>query len=207
MAAIAAFSASVSWASCSQTARSSVSRFSRSSTRLAGAGLVFGLSCAQHGGVLAFGDLPLERLDLLLKRTRRIDRLRRRDERAGIEIRLLAVGPVEPDAELAGELERGQRVCMGALGLVDGGVSELAQRVEEVGDLSREDPFVGQPAERLLEGLPLVEVGGMVGGDQFGQQFGELPELDDGVEGSSRKYRSARPPSEVPDAGRELPER
>ena len=147
---------------------------------LAGAGVLLGLAPGTGGGILALRHLALERSDLLPQGGRGIDRLRRRHERPGFEPRLLAVGAMEPDAELAGELQRGQRLRMGALDLVGRAVPRLAQRVEHVRDLLRDDPLVGEAPQRLLEGLALSLIGALAGRDLLGQQLRELAQLEDG---------------------------
>jgi hypothetical protein len=72
---------------------------------------------------------------------------------------------------------------MGALDLVGGAVPRLAHGVEEVRDLLRYDPFVGEPPKRLLECLPLSLVGALAGGDLLGQQLRELAQLENGCGG------------------------
>jgi hypothetical protein len=73
---------------------------------LAGAGVLFRFLPSAAGGVFAFRDAALEGPDFLLKCRRGTDRRWRWGERAGLEVGLLPVGPVKPDAELPGQLQR-----------------------------------------------------------------------------------------------------
>jgi len=67
-----------------------------------------------------------------------------------------------------------------ALSVVNRDVAVLAQGVEDVRCLLRNDAFIRQPAQRFLEGFPLTPVERVVGSDQLRQKLGELPQFDDG---------------------------
>src|SRR4051812_33468076 len=78
--AIFAFAASVSWANCSQTARSSGFTTEPLLRRFAGAGFCLGVLTRLLRKALGCGHALPERSDLLLQCYRRIDRISRRDE-------------------------------------------------------------------------------------------------------------------------------
>src|SRR5690606_4511636 len=145
-----------------------------------GAGMFLSLAPGRSCGILGLGYLLAQRLDLLPQRRGGIDRLWWRDERTGVEVRLPAIGAMEPDPQRAGELERRQRIVVAALGLMHRDIPELAQGVEDVGDFLGNDPFVGQPPKRVVKGLALVAIGTMAGSDDLGSELGELPQLDNG---------------------------
>jgi len=102
--------------------------------------------CLALGGshrIFALGHPLAQNADLFAQGGRSVDRLPRRHEGARMEIRRSAVGAVEPDAERSGELQRRQRVRMFAPSLMNGCVSSLTQRVEDVCDLLGDDPVIG----------------------------------------------------------------
>jgi hypothetical protein len=65
-------------------------------------------SASDGSGVLGLGYFLAERFDFLTQRSRRIDGLGWRNERTGIEIRLLPVSAMKPDAQRTGKLQRSQ---------------------------------------------------------------------------------------------------
>jgi len=114
--------------------------------------LLLGGAAGCGGRVFGLGNFLAQRFDLIAQRDRAIDRLGWRNECAGIEGRLPSTGTMKPDAERARELERGQGLGMATCCFVDGRVPGFAQCMEDVGDLLRNDPLIGEPPERLLEG-------------------------------------------------------
>ena len=85
---------------------------------------------------------------------------------------------MEPDAQLAGELEAGQGLPVTAALLMGGSVAELAQLVEDIGRLPGNGPLEPKTPQRLLERLALADIKGVMRGDQVGDKFGELAQLE-----------------------------
>ncbi len=130
------------------------------------------------GSVLAFDHPATQGFDFFSQGRRGVDGLRRRHKRAGLEIGLFAVSAVEPDAKLASEFQRRQRIGMTARGFVRRPVARLAERVKNVGGFLWDDALIGEPAKRLLKCLPLTEIERVMGGNRLGQKFGKLAQLE-----------------------------
>ena len=141
--------------------------------------MFFGCSMRSRCGIFTFRKLALEGGDLLCECRSGINRLRRWNKRDGLEVTLLPISAMKPDAELAAELQGGQRIRMTAFRLVHRHIAHLAERMENVGCLLRDDALIGKAAQRLLEALPFVSVECMMSSDEFSEQLGQLPELDD----------------------------
>ena len=110
-------------------------------------------------------DLALERLDLGLERRRGIDRLGGRHKRPRLETGLLGVSSVEPNAELASQLQAGQGFGVTATNLVRRCIAELPKLMEDISDFARQDALERQATQSLLEALPFALVGPVVCGD------------------------------------------
>jgi hypothetical protein len=130
------------------------------------------------GGIFAFGHAPAQAVNLFSQRSRRIDGLGRRDKRPRLELGVLAVGAVEPDAKLASEFQRRQRIGMIALGFVCRPVTRFAKRMENVSGFLRDDAFVGEAAKRLLKGFAFVAIERVMGSNRLAQKLGKLAQLE-----------------------------
>lgn len=90
-----------------------------------------------EAGLLRSWELGTQAIQLVPQRCRRIRRCTRRLERAGAEA-AVAEGPVEPDSELARDLERRQCRAVVAAVPVYGLVPNAAQVMEKVDHVARE---------------------------------------------------------------------
>jgi hypothetical protein len=151
------------------------------------ASMLLGFALGSGGSVFAFGKSASQGRNLFPERHRGIDWLRGRDERAERNVGLLAVGPVKPDSELAGELECRQRVGLGSGNVVGRAVSPFSIGVEYVGRLFGDDPFEGQATERLFESLPLITIGRMMAPMSLDISSANCRSLKIDVVGSLRK--------------------
>jgi hypothetical protein len=90
---------------------------------------------------------------------------------------------MEPDGELAGDLEVGEGVAVFAGQVMGGAVAGSAQLVKEINDILRGCPFDLEAAEQV--GLRLFGGGKEAGarGDLLGKLFAPLAQLDQGGAG------------------------
>ena len=101
----------------------------------------------------------------------------RGDEGSGLEGGVLE-GAVEPDRELPGDLEGGERPFVVALKAMGRGVAAAPDLVEELGDLARDQAAVTQPAQQVELGLGGRFVQADLGRDHLTKELRELAELD-----------------------------
>ena len=99
------------------------------------------------------------------------------DEGPGLEGGVLE-GAVEPDRELPGDLEGGERPFVVALQAMGRGVAAAPDLVEELGDLARDQAAVTQPAQQVELGLGGGFVQADLGRDHLTKELRELAELD-----------------------------
>src|SRR5262249_49389673 len=90
----------------------------------------------------------------------------------------LPVGAMKPDTKLASKLQRRERITVSACGLMSRFVARLAQRMEKIGRLFRDDSIIGEPAESVVKGLAVAVVEGVMGGNPVAQKLGELAQLE-----------------------------
>lgn len=90
-----------------------------------GPDMILGLETRFGRSLFGLGDLLAQSLDFLLQRRRGIDWWRRRIEWAWPKALLPAVGAMEPDTELPGELQRSEGIAVIADHFMHGNVAEL----------------------------------------------------------------------------------
>lgn len=145
--------------------------------RLALAGFFIGQTLGLFGCGLLLRQLGPQPLQFLVQRRVGLGRVGRRNERAGLEARVIPEGAVEPDADLPGDLERGQGLPMIAAAVMSRRVADLADRVEQVGHLARDGAINRKAAQHIGEGLGRIVVASGSGGDVESDQFSELAQL------------------------------
>jgi hypothetical protein len=79
------------------------------------------------GSIFAGHHLLTKAVNFFFQPRRGVYRFFRRDKWAGLKIRLLAVGPVKPNAKLASEFQRRQRIRVVTCGLMSRPVTSFAQ--------------------------------------------------------------------------------
>src|SRR5690606_34497644 len=136
-----------------------------------GTSMVLRLATGSRSRILALDDLSAQSLDLFAKWCGGINRLWRGDESTGVEVGLPSVGAMEPDAKRPGKFQRRQRLGMPALVLVNGGVAGLSQGMENVGDFPRDDPFIREPSQGLIECLALVTIRALPSSNDLSCEF------------------------------------
>lgn len=129
-------------------------------------------------GGLILGQLVGEGFKLGAEFLGFVRRWLRRDERAGFEIRILERA-VEPDADLPDDLEHRQSGAVVAGERVVGGIPGAADFAEELVDLVGEDAVVSQAAEKFVLAVVGAVKDADVGGDELGEDFGQLPEFQE----------------------------
>ena len=85
---------------------------------------------------------------------------------------------MKPDAKLASEFQRRQRICVIASGLMSRSVPRFPKGVENVGRFFRNDALISEAAKRVFKCFALVKVKCVVGGNRLGQKLGELAQLE-----------------------------
>ena len=145
---------------------------------LAGAGVFFRLQPRLFRGRLGCQQILPQPLQLGADRSGGVRRRARRLKGAGDKRRIVAKGPVKPDAGLPRIFEGVERFGERSLRAMRSGIAKDAQAMKEVGNLGRHNPFKAEPAQQI--GLRfvarLVEAG--LGGDELREQFAELAKLD-----------------------------
>ena len=68
---------------------------------------------------------------------------------------------------------------MVARAFVGGSISELPELVEEVSNLSRQQPFIGEPTKGFFESFPLALVDGVMSGHELSDKLRQLSQLDE----------------------------
>jgi hypothetical protein len=107
---------------------------------------------------LNLNDPALQALDFDPKFRCIVDRLSRWREGTRRELRLLAIGPVEPDGQLAGQLEASQRLRVVPNSIVRGGISKYPQLMENVVYFAGNDPVIMKAAQSLFERLSILGI-------------------------------------------------
>jgi protein-tyrosine phosphatase len=120
---------------------------------------------------------PATRGRIRMSILRGTDGIRWRDEWTGVEGSILERA-VEPRAQLPGHAQLMERLAVIASSIVNGGVARLAKAMEQVGHLAGQQAIVPQAREQVDLVLAYGGVDTGVGCRPLGENFAELPQLD-----------------------------
>jgi hypothetical protein len=128
-------------------------------------------------------DIAPEALQLVVQAGLALLRIGGRDERAGIELPVVAVAALEPDGELARHAQLVQRLAVVALALVDGCVTDAAQVVEDRSLRRADDALLEEAVDELVLALLGIREEADLGRGPLREDLRELPELEEGDRG------------------------